>query len=86
MKVLKYVDNGAQLETVNMENSEEEEREGVLFKIKHAVPSQNVIHYVVNKATARGMKVNALKTSMICISDAQTSTSEFGVIYIGLRR
>ena len=78
--ILKYVDDGVQLEAVNMETALPERREDSLFKIKHAIPSQNVFRYVVNNATAQGMKVNALKTQMLCVSDALGSTSEAYIV------
>ena len=74
--VLKYVDDGVQLEKINMETAQEKERDGKKIKVKHAIPSQNVFRFVLRKATSRGMKVNALKTSVLCISDALATTSE----------
>ena len=43
--------------------------EGV--KDKHAVRSQNVFRHIVRRAERKGMKVNASKTNVICISDSQ---------------
>ena len=76
IKIKKYVDDGIQIEKINMETALEEERNGRKFRVKHAVPSQNVFCHIIRKAVARGMKVNAAKTAMICISDALASKSE----------
>ena len=42
------------------------------MKDKHAVPTQNAFRSVRAAAEAKGMKVNALKTNLLCVSDATT--------------
>ena len=43
---------------------------------KHAVPSQNFYRHITKKAIGRGMKINASKTKLICISDAMSYVPE----------
>ena len=45
-------------------------------KEKHAIISQNTFRRVLAKATSRGMKVNASKTSMLCVSDSLALRSD----------
>ena len=66
----KYVDDNLQEEAVNMENSIRLDIQGVPWKIKHAIPTQNVFRHVVRRAEERGMRVNSSKTGMLCISDS----------------
>ena len=73
MEVRKYVDDGVQIEIINMETATMNSLG--TRKTKHAVPSQNVFRHVVRKATARGMKVNSDKTALLCISDSLATTS-----------
>ena len=44
---------------------------GNLYRVKLAVQSQNVFRHIVRRATDIGMVVNASKTTMCCVSDAQ---------------
>ena len=71
VEVNKYVDDNLQEESVNFEN--------VLsvngMKNKHAVATQNVFRHIVRCAERKGMKVNASKTNMICISDSLNHTT-----------
>ena len=66
VEVNKYVDDNLQEESVNFENVVPVA--GV--KDKHAVATQNVFRHIVRNAERKGMKVNAKKTNMICISDS----------------
>ena len=65
VEVNKYVDDNLQ-ESLNFENLQP--INGV--KDKHAVATQNVFRHIVRQAERKGMKVNATKTNMICISDS----------------
>ena len=65
---LKYVDDNLACNKIHMEN---EVRDGST-RIKHAVAIQNNFRWIVRTAQERGMKVNASKTAMVCISDAQS--------------
>ena len=70
-KSVKSVDDGLTIEKVNFENGEElEGLGGTKIKIKQAVPSENAFRITRAAAEAKGMKVNYLKTSLICVSDA----------------
>ena len=73
MKILKYVDDGVQVERVSMEMASRSVRDGVSIKDKHAVPSQNVFLHNTSRAQSVGMKINAGKTKILCVSDAQSS-------------
>ena len=63
----KYVDDNLQEEAISFENVAANHES---VKNKHAVASQNVLSHIVRRAEAKGMKVNAGKTTMICISDS----------------
>ena len=71
----KYVDDNLQQEAVNMENAMTVQDGQERWKVKHAVPTQNVFRYVVGRAEERGMKVNTAKTGMVCISDSLNTRS-----------
>ena len=67
--LLRYIDDGFVLTKVNFENSFGMEVNGVKFRIKHAIQTQNVFRHLVRKAEEIGMVVNSSKTSMICVPD-----------------
>ena len=70
---LKYVDDNLQINRVNMETAlRGYTEEGKNARRKHAVECQNSFRYVVRRAEERGMKVNAAKTAMVCVSGAQS--------------
>ena len=71
VEVNKYVDDNLQEEAVNFENADRIEENGQIWKVKQAIPSQNVFRHVVRRAEERGMNVNTGKTGMLCISDSQ---------------
>ena len=68
----KYVDDNLQEERVNMENAPRSISHQTEVRLKHAVATQNVFRHVIQAAENKGMKVNASKTNMICISDSLT--------------
>ena len=55
----------------NMDSAAVGVRDGGQVKIKHDLITQNMFRRVVDRATGRGMVVNAAKTKVLCISDAQ---------------
>ena len=61
---------------INMDSADEMWVRGKRVKIKHDIQTQNVFRRVVERATGRGMVVNAAKTKVICVSDAQTYKAE----------
>ena len=65
----KYVDDNLQEECLNFENAPADI--ALNTRMKHAIATQNVFRHVVRNAERKGMKVNAAKTNMICISDSQ---------------
>ena len=73
---LRFVDDGFCLTRVNFENSMGFKVSGEMYRIKHAVQSQNVFRYVVREAEDIGMVVNAQKTAMMCISGAMEIVSD----------
>ena len=66
----KYVDDNLQEERVSMENAPRLLTASEEVRLKHAVASQNVFRHIVRAAESKGMRVNAAKTTMVCISDA----------------
>ena len=68
----KYVDDNLQEERINMENAPRSISNQTEVRVKHAVATQNVFRHVIQAAENKGMKVNASKTNMICISDSLT--------------
>ena len=67
---LRFIDDGFCLSKINFENSLGFEVDGLKYRIKHAVQSQNVFRHVVRNAEGLGMVVNSAKTAMICVSGA----------------
>ena len=68
MRCFKYVDDGITVEKVNYENVPTVN--GV--RSKHVIPSQNCFQSTRSKAEGKGMKVNTLKTNLLCVSDASS--------------
>ena len=85
VKIIKYVDDGVQLEKLNMETALRLERDGKQVRVKQAVQTQNTFKYVTRRAESIGMKVNSNKTSVLCISDALSFTAEGFIEDGGLR-
>ena len=65
----KYVDDNLQEEKVSMENAERAITNSTEVRTKQAMATQNVFRHVVRAAEKKGMRVNAAKTNMICVSD-----------------
>ena len=42
----------------------------IAIKLKHAIPSENAFRMTCAKARSKGMKVNSLKTNVLCVNDA----------------
>ena len=74
--LLRFIDDGFTLTKVNFENSYGFEVNGVKFRVKHAVRSQNVFRHLVRRAEDIGMVVNSSKTAMICVSDSLGYTAD----------
>ena len=53
-----------------METAVRFQRGGHDYRVKHAVPSQNVFRLVTSRVMSVGMKINPGKTSVLCVSDA----------------
>ena len=68
----KYVEDNLQVDRVCMETAMEGFDNGVKYREKHGIRCQNTFRRIIRRATARGMKVNASKTAMVCVSDAQS--------------
>ena len=68
--LLRFIDDGFSITKINFENSYGFTVNGVLFRVKHAVQSQNVFRHLVRQAEAIGMVVNAGKTAMLTVSDS----------------
>ena len=69
LEVLKYVDDNIIIEKIYLDNLviDADGR-----KVGHAARSQNLFRQIVRIAELKGMKVNALKTLLMCISDSRT--------------
>ena len=78
VRAYKYVDDGVTTEKVNFENADEVPGTNTVKK-KHAIPSQNAFNSTASRAGAKGMKVNTLKTNILCVSDAMSYSP---VVYI----
>ena len=71
VRAYKYVDDGITTEKVNFENATPGPDLGSKpTKRKQAIPSQNAFLATAHSAHAKGMKVNTLKTNLLCVSDA----------------
>ena len=69
LEVIKYVDDNLILEKLCLDGLVIDE-EGK--KVAHAVRTQNLFRQIVRIAELKGMKVNSLKTMLLCISDSRT--------------
>ena len=69
LSVLKYIDDNILFEKLCMDGLviDEDGR-----KVANAIRTQNLFKQIVRIAESMGMKVNASKTMMLCISDAKT--------------
>ena len=71
-----FIDDGFTLSKINFKNSYGFEVNGFRYGSKHAVQAQNVFRHMVKNAERLGMKVNASKTDMICVSDSLSFEAE----------
>lgn len=69
LEVLKYVDDNIIHEKICLDNLVIDENGK---KVGHAARSQNLFRQIVRIAEQMGMKVNSLKTLLMCISDSRT--------------
>ena len=69
LEVLKYVDDNIIIEKICLDNLviDADGR-----KVGHAARTQNLFWQIVRVAELKGMKVNALKTLLMCVSDSRT--------------
>ena len=69
LEVLKYVDDNVIIEKLCLDNLviDQDGR-----KVGHAARTQNLFRQIVRIAELKGMKVNALKTLLLCVSDSRT--------------
>ena len=72
VRIKKYIDDGINTDKINFENSYGFNINGQPHRVKHAVPLQNVFRRVVRNAEGKGMRVNTLKTTLLCVSDASS--------------
>ena len=71
VRAYKYVDDGVTTEKVNFENALVCQGDGNLpVKHKQAIPPQNAFAMTAHRAAQKGMKVNTLKTNILCVTDA----------------
>ena len=70
LDVDKYVDDNLQEERISMENAPRLLTTHSEERMKHTIGTQNVFRHVIRAAEKKGMKLNAKKTNMLCISDS----------------
>ena len=73
-RIFKYVDDNLICEKLNFGSAQVVDINGVPTKTKQAINSQNAFRSISSNAEAIGMKVNASKTNVLCISDALNYT------------
>ena len=78
VEIFKYVDDGLIVDKVNMDTgvsllAPEGKKEK---RMKHAAASQNSFRTITTNATRKGMKVNTLKTNLLCIDDSMSYVPE----------
>ena len=73
-RIFKYVDDNLICERLNFGSTPVVNLDGVPMKRKQAINSQNAFRSISSNAEAIGMKVNASKTNVLCISDALSYT------------
>ena len=66
----KFVDDSLNTSVVNMRKAQLLEQDGVLFKDLRDLRTQRLLQHVAQRADERGMKINATKTSLMCVSAA----------------
>ena len=74
--IVKYVDDHLRCNTLCMETAPY--ANGV--RNKHAVACQNSFRRITRKAVKRGMKVNSGRTTLLCISGAQSDKASAHII------
>ena len=74
VRVFKYVDDNIICEKLNMGATPTFTSGDKVYKEKQAISSQNAFRSISCNAVAIGMKVNAGKTNVLCISDALSYT------------
>ena len=73
--VYKYVDDNLQVDRVNMETASRATDANGAYRKKHAIACQNAFRRTICHAEGIGMKVNDGKTTMVCVSGAQSYLS-----------
>ena len=68
LEVLKYVDNNLIIEKICLHGMIID-KNGI--KLAHTVRTQNLFWQIIRIARLKGMKVNSLKTVMLCVSDSR---------------
>ena len=63
------MDDGLTIEKANYENILDTTLDGETAREKEVIPTQNAFRSVRSAAESKGMKINALKTKLLCISD-----------------
>ena len=64
-----YVDDSLTVEKANFENAlESVNPDGKVMKTKDVIPTQNAFRSIKGAAKGKGMRVNSLKTKLLCIS------------------
>ena len=74
VRIFKYVDDNLICEKLNFGTAPLTAMQGRDVKVKQAIASQNAFRSISSNAVSIGMKVNASKTNVLCISDALNYT------------
>ena len=63
--VLKYIDDGLQVDKINMDSAMRFELGGKKYRTKHVVPSQNLYRHVISKYKEFFVRCDRLKNSLL---------------------
>ena len=80
----KFVDDSVNTSPVNMRGAILLEGEGGLFKQIKDKRTKSLLHHIANNATAKGMRINPAKTSLMCVSAAASFEPQVQIVMDGI--
>ena len=72
IRLYKFVDDGINSSSVNMRKAKLLVEEGVFFKEVVDIRTEALLNHIAENAQTKGMRINAKKTSIMCISAASS--------------
>ena len=69
---VKFVDDGVNVDVVNLRRASTLEEDGIHFKDVVATRTSTILNHIADRAKEKGMAINEKKTALLCISAAKS--------------